>query len=334
MTFIELFAGIGGFRLGIGSKAKCVYANEWDKYAAQIYEKNFKEKPNTRSITDVRADEIPDHDLLVGGFPCQAFSIAGKRGGFEDTRGTLFFEIARIAKAKRPKLLFLENVKGLLSHNKRQTFGTILSTLSDLGYVCEWQVLNSKDFGVPQNRERVFIIGHLRGQSRQQVFPIGEDGQFLDGQKRKVSRGISVDTKKRDISNNKSKLLQDGENRLLSTDRLTPPQNGAMLIKEATKKGYDTAQEGDSINLSVPNSKTRRGRVGKSIAQTVDTGMQQHTLQNAKIRRLTPIECERLQGFPDNWTEGVSDTQRYKMLGNAVTVNVIEAIAERLLDVL
>ena len=494
MRFIELFAGIGGFRYGLeavnrkayggsqeveengyseghpepeGVNAQrgrssehgdnrrceeqftCVYANEFDKYAAQIYEKNY-EKPDTRDIREVKAEEIPDHDLLTAGFPCQAFSIAGKRGGFEDTRGTLFFEIARILKAKRPKYLLLENVKGLLSsktpvpfnefllifseeaalkenikctdfvpiksweilaHNLAQylnktsgldgligrlknlktqteqimrkpenlctelmrlyeckeeewdsllnllsskeglkamdiftlekamvingdavlklrkrlgvslnpmklsttltelklttdqrtymfaiqelsiilfiikqwklstslwdkirlfskkegiyyvkTFNIILHELSELGYDLQWQVLNSKDFGVPQNRERVFIIGHLRGTSRPEVFPIGEGNR------------------------------EDNASGELRARQQLPQRNEYRAIQEEKE----------------------------------ETG-------SYRVRRLTPTECERLQGFPDGWTEGISDTQRYKCLGNAVTTSVVTAIGERLL---
>lgn len=171
--YVSLFAGIGGFDLALNRLGhKCVYANEWDKYAAQTYEKNFGKKPDTEDITTVNAKRIPNHDLLVGGFPCQSFSIAGHRKGFDDTRGTLFFDIARILKEKHPRLCLLENVKGLLSHNDGGTFKTIIATLDELGYDLQWQVLNSKNFGVPQNRERVFIVGHLRGTPRPKVFPL------------------------------------------------------------------------------------------------------------------------------------------------------------------
>lgn len=175
MRYFSMFSGIGGFELGIQkacTEAECIGFSEIDKYAIKVYLQHFPTHKNFGDARRIVPEELPDFDMLCGGFPCQAFSIAGKRGGFEDTRGTLFHEIARIARAKRPKLLFLENVKGLLSHDKGRTFGTILSTFSDLGYFLEWQVLNSKDFGVPQNRERVFIIGHLGGQSGRQVFPI------------------------------------------------------------------------------------------------------------------------------------------------------------------
>lgn len=157
MKYISLFAGIGGFDLALNDLGyECVYVNEWDRYCADIYEKNFGHRPDTRSIKEVRADEIPDHDILVGGFPCQSFSIAGKRGGFNDTRGTLFFDVARIVKEKRPKYLLLENVKGLLSHDKGRTYKIILSTLAELGYNTESLVFNSYFFNSAP-RPRVFI---------------------------------------------------------------------------------------------------------------------------------------------------------------------------------
>ena|SRR3990167_125902 len=160
MKYIDLFAGIGGFRLGIGDRGDCIYSNDNGSAAVRVYKRHFGDIDD-RDIKDVA--EIPDHDLLCGGFPCQSFSVAGKSQGFNDTRGTAFFEIARILADKRPRHLLLENVKGLLSHDKGKTFQTILRVLAELGYSVEWCVLNSKDFGVPQNRERVYIIGtHTR----------------------------------------------------------------------------------------------------------------------------------------------------------------------------
>jgi len=267
IRFIDLFCGIGGFRLGLeraSEKFKCVWSCDIDKYARQIYKKNFREEPEG-DITKIPAESIPDHDLLCAGFPCQSFSIAGKRKGFADTRGTLFFEICRILRAKRPSYCLLENVKGLLSHDEGKTYEVILESLDELGYGVQWQVLNSKHFGVPQNRERVFIIGHLRGKRRPEVFPVGE------------SYGLDKETQRK-----------NGEK--IQTHR---------CIEGTEYKNY-SAERFDGI------------------------------LQDLRIRRLTPIECERLQGFPDNWTAGVSDTQRYKLLGNAVTVNVIEWLGKRL----
>ena len=268
IRYFSLFSGIGGFELGIGrvlgEYSICAGYSEIDKYAIQIYKNHFNHR-ECGNVREIDWGDIEDFELLVGGFPCQAFSMAGKRRGFDDTRGTLFFEIARAAQEKQPRLLLLENFKGLLSHDQGKTFGVVLNTLDELGYDLQWQVLNSKNFGVPQNRERVFIVGHLRGTGRPEVFPYGAPVELHSGtgQASINGRGYSGDT-------------------------------------------ADT--------LRLPLSK----RVNKDI-------------DRIRIRRLTPVECERLQGFPDNWTVGISDTQRYKCLGNAVTVNVVSAVVERLI---
>src|SRR5690554_5525329 len=186
MRFLDLFAGIGGFRLALERAGhKCIGFCEIDKFARQTYKANFDtegevEWHDITTVTDEDVRQLGSVDIITGGFPCQAFSVAGKRGGFDDTRGTLFFEIARIARILRPRYLLLENVKGLLNHAGGDTFFTILNTLAELGYWWEYQVLNSKDFGVPQNRERVFIVGHLGGKPRREIFPItGTSGQAL-----------------------------------------------------------------------------------------------------------------------------------------------------------
>lgn len=241
----------------------CIGFSEIDKYATQIYQSHFPTHQPYGDITKINTDELPDFDILVWGFPCQAFSIAWKRRGFEDTRGTLFFELARILRAKQPRLFVFENVKGLLSHDNGNTFKTIISTITELGYDCQWQVLNSKNFGVPQNRERVFIVGHLRGTARPQVFPIGNDSK--------------------------------------ETDELSWQCSNTL-----TARYYGWQANGTYVRESELNAQT-------------------------KIRRLTPLEAERLQWFPDWWTEWVSDTQRYKCLWNAVTVNVIRDIFMRIL---
>jgi DNA (cytosine-5)-methyltransferase 1 len=327
MKYISLFSGIGGFDLALDRLGhECVYANDFDKYAGQIYNSRFNRQIDTRDIRLVKTEELPDFDLLVGGFPCQAFSIAGKRLGFEDTRGTLFFEIARIIKDKRPKYFLLENVKGLLSHDRGKTFQTILATINELGYESEWQILNSKNHGVPQNRERIFISGYIRGEPRPKIFPIRRTNTE-NTYSREVNK-VAIPTINPDRENiRQSRRFK--ENGDVSYTLVCQFVNVVMVkIPEATKKGFAEARVGQSINLSVPNSKTRRGRVS-DIAQTLDTGMQQYTLtEGYRIRRLTEIECERLQGFPDNWTEGISSTQRYKCLGNAVTVNVINNICK------
>ncbi len=351
MKYLSLFTGIGGFELGIGPKHECIGYSEINKYAEQIYKKHFPNHTNYGDITKIEAANLPDFDLLCGGFPCQSFSIAGKRKGFQDTRGTLFFDIARILKTKMPRLILLENVKGLLSHDDGNTFKTIIATLDELGYDLQWQVLNSTNFGVPQNRERVFIVGHLRGTARPEVFPIGDDSQEASGVQGQHSNtlttryyggqgnGTYVAEGELDAQDIKQVNQPTHSNdRVYSDEGISPTLNTMqggrrqpkVLIPEATKKGYAEATVGQSINLSVMGSKTRRGRVS-DVAQTLDTGMQQHTLtSDFRIRRLTPVECERLQGFPDGWTAGISDSQRYKCCGNAVTVNVIKSIIERL----
>ncbi len=287
----------------------CCGYSEINKYAIQIYEKHFNHK-NYGSATTIKPTTLPDFDLLVGGFPCQAFSIAGKRGGFKDTRGTLFFDIAKVLKAKRPKNFVLENVKGLLSHDKGNTFATIIRTIIELGYDCQWSVLNSKNFGVPQNRERVFIVGHLGGGSRRQVFPIGK-------------------TNKKDIEQlNKPKHSND---RIYGEKGVSPTLN---TMQGGRRQPFVLNQQTRSADR--PSLQYSSGGSGLLVKENEafclpTSGGSGQYLLDSKIRRLTPTECERLQGFPDGWTEGVSDTQRYKTLGNAVTVNVIKAIMEKLL---
>lgn len=325
MKFLDLFAGIGGFRLGMErARHECIGFCEIDKFARASYKAihDTTGEIELHDITTVSDDfirSIGNVDVICGGFPCQAFSIAGKRKGFEDTRGTLFFQIARFASILKPRYLFLENVKGLLHHDGGATFGTILETLEELGYDVEWQVLNSKNFGVPQNRERVFIVGHLRGTGGRKVFPIGGESKNVNCV-RQIGRGFN----------------KGGVHNIAPTiTKNSYQENNFLIIKEATKKGYAEATIGDSVNISHPNSKTRRGRVGKGIVNTLLTGEEQCVVMyDLRIRKLTPKECWRLQGFPD-WafekSEKVnSNSQLYKQAGNSVTVNVIEAIAREL----
>jgi DNA (cytosine-5)-methyltransferase 1 len=284
---------------------RCIGFSEIDKYACQIYERHFPEHKNYGDITKIDADALPDFDLFVGGFPCQAFSIAGLRQGFEDTRGTLFFDIARILDARRPLHFVLENVKGLLSHDDGRTFKTIIATLVELGYGVEWQVLNSKDFGVAQNRERVFIVGHLSVEPGPQVFPFPCDAE--------VSGGAHQPDEGRPQAEVSHTLK--GSN--VKADQL--------FIKDARIRYLNDVPNIEHVGQD------NRVFSNAGISPPISTGNNFGKLSTASsIRRLTPVECERLQGFPDHWTEGVSDTQRYKCLGNAVTVNVIEAIMTKL----
>ena len=382
MKFLDLFAGIGGFRIGMESAGhECIGFCEIDKFARASYKAihDTKGEIELHDITTVSDDTIRGigHvDVICGGFPCQAFSIAGARRGFEDTRGTLFFEIARFASILKPRYLFLENVKGLLNHDRGNTFEVILSALDELGYDVEWQVLNSKNFGVPQNRERVFIIGHLRGGSGRKVFPLSGDGAAITCEQPKINKVGNIRKKGKSQSGdvvsidslaptlcstttqkNPLKVLIENEIKQFGVLQPNYNQSGVVYeidgisptirayqggnlepkirVKEATKQGYQEAEIGDSVNLSHPNSKTRRGRVGKQIANTLLTGESQGVVEpDFRIRKLTPKECWRLQGFPD-WAfdkaqEVNSNSQLYKQAGNSVTVNVISAIAQGL----
>jgi len=274
---------------------------------------------------------------LVGGFPCQAFSIAGKRKGFDDTRGTLFFEIARILADKRPRYFVLENVKGLLSHDEGKTFQTILGVLTNLGYEYQWQVLNSKNFGVPQNRERVFIVGHLRGEPRPEVFPIGEsDGVFSEknsGQQGERERICStIDSRYGALRNSgETYIKRIAHNRNFRRYNQTyDPSGGVEALDTSGGGGHQPCVPVLTPDRGQKRQNGRRFKTDGEPAFTL-TGQDIHGVYDGlKIRRLTPTECERLQGFPDGWTEGISDTQRYKCLGNAVTTNVVSFIFQML----
>ena len=335
MKFLDIFAGIGGFRLGLEMAGhECVGHIEWDKFAQASYKAMHRPKESEYcgwDIRNTRANELPVADIWTFGFPCQDISVAGKQTGFRGHRSSLFFAVTRLIRdleeEDRPSILFIENVKNLLSVNGGFDFAKLLIELDEIGYDAEWQILNSKDFGVPQNRERVFIIGHLRGRSRREVFPI-------TGISTEVPIHILGTTvNQRAKGTNCRHWVHDTNGisgALSATDYKQPKQ---IAIKEATKKGYAIAEEGDSINLEHPNSKTRRGRVGKGVAQTLTTSPQQATIDRMRIRKLTPRECFRLQGFPDEYfdraAEVNSDSQLYKQAGNSVTVNVIYEIAKR-----
>lgn len=534
-NYVSLFSGIGGFEQALNKLGgTCVLASEIDKFAEKSYQALYGHE-TVGDITKVDAKDVPNHDILTAGFPCQSFSVAGKRGGFEDARGTLFFEIARIAAEKQPKVLLLENVKGLVGHDKGRTLDTIVKTLNDIGYRVDFNVLNSKYFGVPQNRERIFIVGIREDLIENESWNNTQGNTVVPKGKRRISEYDDVKTfnfdfpeqgevttRLRDIletevdekyylSEDKTAKLvaqleardqevgeeatpmnvlsrgaetktdgtsyclkagrqqeliepkidvvgrlelskNDRTNRIHSVDGLSPTPSGlgqgggtepkiaepqmlgrvdlrgndqirrvysptgvaptgvaptlttmqgghqepkiaeeqGLPIREATKKGYTTAAVGDAVNFQFPDSKTRRGRVGKQIANTLEassinqgvveaeeqsqevrpvltpdrlekrqngrrfkedgeesftlTAQDRHGVATGnppryRIRKLTPLECFRLQGFSDEAHQtlvdaGISDSQRYKQAGNAVTVNVIEAIGERLLPYL
>ncbi len=452
-----------------GNYFSCVWSNEIDKYASQIYRKNFgTEELVEADIRTINSDTIPNFDLLTAGFPCQAFSVAGQRKGFEDFRGTLFYEIYRIAEAKRPKILLLENVKGLLSAKagictgiykatkgegkgeltdnlrrikdepkrgweevktfvgKGYCFTEILHALETLGYWIEWQIFNSKNHGVPQNRERVFIIGHLTGTSTREIFPIGEVNEIpprknepdtrrpqteisstIRGPNVKADHTFIVHNVYGGFKEDKARIFKD-----YSPTIRTPKGGGHLPMVVESKKIIDTCSDVDGKirtytkfaptlrardykeplkvvqPMTVANTVTPDAYLARGARKRVDGKAVLTSMHERRIRRLTPIECERLQGFPDGWTEfgvqldskehnlfverakkdyekwiieqeadrkefpfesyfrrwnrilhpsqkgivKISDTQRYKCLGNAVTTNVIEFLGYKIME--
>jgi len=321
-NFIDLFAGIGGFRLALQNLGgKCIFTSEWDKYSKQTYEANFGEVPFGDITKKKTKNYIPDDfDVLCAGFPCQAFSIAGRRGGFEDTRGTLFFDVAEIIKKKKPKAIFLENVKGLRSHDKGRTLTTILNVLrNDLGYfVPEPQVLNAKEFGVPQNRERIFIVG--------------------------FRNDLGITNFKYPKGKNKTKVLEN----ILEKEEVSVKYYLSELYLNtlrAHRARHESKGNGFGYEI-IPNDGTANavvcGGMGRERNLVYD-----HKLTNFKpvtnisgevnregIRKMTPREWARLQGFPDDFKIVVSDAQAYKQFGNSVAVPAIQATAKQILKTL
>jgi len=341
IKYFSAFAGIGGFDLGIERTIPgsiCAGYSEVDKHAIKIYEKHFPDRVNFGDIRKIKTKDLPDIDLFCGGFPCQTFSIAGKRKGLCGERGSLFFEIIRIVRKKQPRYILLENVKGLLSSNKGWDFARILVELEDAGYSVEWAVYNSKNFGVPQNRERVFIIGHLGRETGSKVFPLRENGQIPHGE----TNGDGVQQNACCLSsrhyanwngNYVARCLTGGGNSgglhssmtcISSQPRCGDPTKGGtgLLISD---ENVFTLNKNPHLICDSGLSRKKQVRTDVVPPLRANTGAGHNNIVNS-LRRLTPLECERLQGFPDRFTEGISDTQRYRCLGNAVTVPVIEAI--------
>jgi DNA (cytosine-5)-methyltransferase 1 len=426
---LDLFSGIGGFHLGFEKAGYKVnsYFSEIDKHAIAVYKHKFKNSKYVGSVTDVRGEDLPKIDLITFGSPCQDFSLAGKRQGMGGDRSSLVLEAIRLIRECRPRVFIWENVKGTFSSNSGEDFAAIIQAFTNIGgYRLEWQLLNTSWF-LPQNRERIYLVGYSTKTKRnwRGVFPIREEtgepskikqtASLTGGQLVRVldpsGIGYSLsacdykDPMKVEIKQVGTKLDSNGgtqpyqQDRVYDEEGIAPALNKGksdliLKVKSATLRGYEEATEGDSINLSNPDSETRRGRVGKGKAQTLDTASNQAVAQpnytytkvnetieknpnsfkegevmaldfynqsvrnespcltdpkhnnigvfnGYRIRRLTPIECERLQGFPDNHTEygnydgevkNMSNTQRYKQCGNAVTVDVAQAVAERCKD--
>ena len=435
MKFIDLFSGIGGFRSGLEKNGhKAVAYSEVDKYAKQSYTSIYEtsEELDLGDITKVSNEQWQDlkgkANIIVGGSPCQSFSLAGKRRGFEDTRGTLFFHYVNAVKEVQPEFFIFENVKGMISHDKGETIKTVLSSFNEIGYDIDFDVFNSKYYGVPQNRERIYIVGKRKdlgiNESRESVkgkkkldqlknwaieninyvklLPennnenvekrlvdvledkVDEKYYLSEEKTKKLTLNLDLtESKKSDIAIKQVGNIVDNKKtfggnpqrgRVYNSEGLSPALNcmrggglePKIAVREATKQGYAIAEQGDSVNVTYPDSKTRRGRVGKQVAQTLQAGEVNQgvviddtqgydgtriykgvsptirssrsglkTIDNLRIRKLTPLECWRLQSFTDEQfykakDSGVSNSQLYKQAGNAVTVNVVDAITKEL----
>lgn len=296
--FIDLFAGIGGIRLGFQnafSDAKCVFSSEIDKFAIQTYIANHKEIPHG-DITQIDASLIPDFDVLLAGFPCQPFSQAGLGLGFSDTRGSMFFEIERILKAKKPRAFLLENVKRLKTHDKGRTFKTILEHLKSLGYYTHYEVLSAKDFGIPQNRERIIIVGFDSDVPFK--FPVPQQTQ----------------TKVGDI------LESSFDEKYIISDKLWAGHQKRKIQNKIAKKGFGYSL----FDENSPYTNTISARYYKDGSEILIN------VKGKNPRKLTPREAARLQGFDDSFQIVVSDPQAYKQFGNSVCVPVITAVAKQM----
>ena len=304
-TFIDLFAGLGGFRLALESLgAKCVYSSEWDKPVRKVYSDNFDEIPDG-DITQVDEKNIPDHDILCAGFPCQAFSISGKQNGFEDSRGTLFFDVARIVKEKQPKVVFMENVKNFASHDGGKTLDVVRATMENLGYTFFYKVLSAVDFGIPQKRERIYMVCFRNDLN---VASFNYPKPF--------------------------ELQKHVEDFLLSDENMV-----SHLYVDRPDTYFNDKKDEHYSNKTIRLGIVNKGRQGeriystKGIAITLSAnggGVFSKTggyLINGRTRKLHPRECARLMGFPDSYIISDSPNQVYKQFGNSVVIDVLQLIA-------
>jgi DNA (cytosine-5)-methyltransferase 1 len=310
--FIDLFAGIGGFRMALDSVGgNCVYTSEWDKYAQTTYKANFGGQIDG-DITKVDEKDIPEHDILCGGFPCQAFSISGKQKGFADTRGTLFFDIVRIVELHKPKILFLENVRNFAKHDNGKTLKIVVETLEGLGYNITFEVLNASFYGAPTSRERIYIVGIRKDLNKSSfVFPTPTHQPITlnDILEKQVDSKYFV--KRTDIEIEEE---NDESNAIIPFPKLKPIRIGTIGKGGQGERIYSS--RGHAITLSAYGG----GAASKTGAYLID----------GNIRKLTPRECARVMGFPDSYKIPVTDSQAYKQFGNSVAVPVITAIAENL----
>jgi len=303
---------------------------------------SLQDRAMKQTMTYLDATQYRDNiDILVGGSPCQAFSLAGLRQGTEDERGQLIYQYIRVVDECRPEIIVYENVKGIMSIDNGNTIKDFVQALRDIGYHCHYGVVNTKDYGVPQNRERLFLVGFLDSDlyhkfhfaDKQKLTRRLKDVLEDDVDEKYYLSDKAVNFFKQNSINNEAKgngfrfspTEGNSHAKALTTLAGSRMDDNFIKVQSATKQGYETATTGDSINLSVPNSKTRRGRVGKQVAQCLDTACNQAVVEE-RIRKLTPRECLRLQDFPDDFKIVVSDSQAYKQAGNSMSVNILEMI--------
>lgn len=355
MKYFSLFSGVGGFELAI--KDECVGFSEIDKYAISVYKYHYPNHKNYGDITQIDWSTVPDFDLVVGGSPCQDLSVAGKQQGLNGDRSGLFFEYIRCLEEKQPTNFIWENVKGAFSSNRGWDFTAIQNSFSEAGYDVEWQVLNAKDFGVPQNRERVFVVGHLRGKSRPKVFPISRDNPKT---LREITSKLSDAQRVYDPSGlaKSQKALGGGMGAKTglyavrkNLGKIEQTKDEALCIDQSYHKGLDNHGQRTAIAIPVitpdrivKKQNGRRFKTNGDPSFTLNSQDKHGVFDGIKIRRLTPLECERLMSWPDDWTrwghlevEGgmrvaMSDTQRYKMCGNGVVTDVVRHIINKLFN--
>lgn len=321
MKFIDLFCGIGGFRLGFERNGfECVFSSDFNSKVQETYEKNFGEKP-TGDITQVNPNDIPDFDVLLGGFPCQPFSISGRKLGFEDTRGTLFFDVCRIIEAKQPKVVVLENVKHLINHDKKRTISVILNALSNLGYNVSYKILNLKDFNLPQNRERIVIVGCKAGH-----FDFNE-----------IRHHKSLPLKDFLDSEGKFDYLDKSEYTLLDKEYIKVQRDsGLKFIGYRNKDGFKGVRP-NTLHLNRVHRQPNRIYSVDGYHPTIPSQESAgrffiYIPEQDAVRKLTINECYRIMGFPDNFIKHPLIGEKYKQIGNSIGVNMTEEIAYQIIN--
>jgi len=315
--FIDLFAGIGGFRKGFEKNGfECVFSSEIDEHAAKIYFENYNDKVYG-DITKIDAKEIPDHEVLLAGFPCQPFSIAGEKKGFSDTRGTLFFDIVKILKVKKPKVVVLENVKNFKNHDKGNTLKVVLNALNELGYTTNWDLLNAKDFGVPQNRERTIIVGSLKNIK-------------FDFNKLNKKPFISLENILED-DNKEFVFLNEEEYTLIENPK--KQISGLIFIGYRNKKIRTIGTRPNTTHLSRVHKQPNRIYSSKGVHPTLssqESSGRYFIYHKGKVRKLTMKECFRLMGFPDDFKLVGSKGKIYNRIGNSIVVPMVKEIASQI----